>query len=339
MHIRMHIRMQIYICIRVYAHAYTNDIPYIYIHTNTHRFIDYLNDSLESADAIDEKLIIQFLREKGYDIGKAIEANIITLSTESLDYLLRDAEFSTINDNYILAVQLCTYSESKSLCGQILNMFTRTMLPKMACKFIFEVIQHEFFLDLSGSMSNFYIKIDELRVELEEYLKQNEFLDDNGEANEGSDADEQGNLAGFVVDDDAVSYCTDDDMFLDDGSDGNSDTIDLSGDTPKSKKKRKKDKKKSSGHVGDDDGYDEDGLVSLSANTPVTIDRHKKHKKDKKKRRYEGDDGEDESVTSTADTNSRNRKKSTVNNTSPPANTSLKKNNNRRIIDDDDDEV
>lgn len=99
---------------------------------------------------------------------------------------------------------LCSHADTMALCGQILNAFFEDTSSVIACQQIAEVLSHDYVFDLGGTMSDFLSSFHEISHELEDSLSKIFRLDDFGKVIRApeSDEDEDGNLVGFIVNDD-----------------------------------------------------------------------------------------------------------------------------------------
>lgn len=120
---------------------------------------------------------------------------------------------------------LCSHSETKAMCGAIIAVFVEDMDPQEAVGLIHDVISYDFFLDLRGQMKHFKRQIPWLRSRLDALLSETKRLDKHGDIIE-SDADENGNLQGFVVNSEDGSDSNDDESDRDSDSDSDSDRSD-----------------------------------------------------------------------------------------------------------------
>ena len=93
---------------------------------------------------------------------------------------------------------LCSHSGTKRSCGKILQAFTSTLPAANACSFVADVVQHDYFMDLRGSTNDLYSQLPEIRADLQQYLA--DHTNEHGELVD-SDEDDEGNLRGFVVED------------------------------------------------------------------------------------------------------------------------------------------
>eukprot|EP00596_Hydrurales_sp_CCMP1899_P005562 CAMPEP_0119049646 /NCGR_PEP_ID=MMETSP1177-20130426/65715_1 /TAXON_ID=2985 /ORGANISM="Ochromonas sp, Strain CCMP1899" /LENGTH=418 /DNA_ID=CAMNT_0007027139 /DNA_START=83 /DNA_END=1336 /DNA_ORIENTATION=- len=98
---------------------------------------------------------------------------------------------------------ICDQSKTKSLCGKVLNVFTRQMTASEATAFICDIVEFDFFMDLSGKMKGFYKKLVEVGEEVKLMLQATKTMDEKGNIVE-SDADDQGDLRDFIDNDDEV---------------------------------------------------------------------------------------------------------------------------------------
>jgi hypothetical protein len=89
---------------------------------------------------------------------------------------------------------LCEHCDSKLNCGKILKIFTNNMTAHDAADFMYDIIQLRIFKDLSGSMDEFYLKINSKNIE--ETIQK--LIKDNIEFND-SDNDSTGILRFFSI--------------------------------------------------------------------------------------------------------------------------------------------
>jgi hypothetical protein len=137
-------------------------------------------------------------------IEEALEQGLFDLhNTEVLDALYTEVvKVMELEEDELLRFtrKLCSFAETKGSCGVLLNIFVQHMEAREGGDFISRVIDRDFFADLRGD-------IEELLVELHEEVKSVvEVYHATHIAKVESDVDENGNLDGFVVDDEVVSY-------------------------------------------------------------------------------------------------------------------------------------
>jgi len=99
------------------------------------------------------------------------------------------------------AVIMCSHAQTKRFAGRILNVFCRDMTSAEASQFVHSVCILDFFYDLTGKIDHLLQEMPEVRQEVAAYIEEHSNLDDSGNIAE-SDADEHGNLRGFVDNDD-----------------------------------------------------------------------------------------------------------------------------------------
>jgi hypothetical protein len=88
---------------------------------------------------------------------------------------------------------ICGHADSKRVCGRVLNAFTRHMQAPEAAGFVFDVVNHDFFLDLRGTMAAFLGQLGEIRETIADLMKERNFMGEDEELID-LDADEHGNL-------------------------------------------------------------------------------------------------------------------------------------------------
>ena len=173
-------------------------------------------------------------------VGEGLDLDILDLSDPKvIDSLVHYSENFDNTLQLRLICTLCSHLDSKKSCAGILNAFTKDMLSQQVVRFIHEVISHTFFLDLRGDMNEFIKGVSsDVRAELNDYLHSVGFINENGKIVEASDEDEDGNLVGFVVDDNNIIYDTDA------GSEVSEETVSsVTSSAEKHKRKNKKHKK------------------------------------------------------------------------------------------------
>jgi hypothetical protein len=163
-------------------------------------------------------------------ISECMEQHLFDLNDDiTLEAMASYIENFSYSETQRFVTDLCSHVHSKKLCGKILNVFTRILNPQEAASFIVSVIYLDFFQDLKGNMSSFLEEISSLRSDVEALLEEGHELNENGEPIY-SDEDENGNLKGFVCDDDEVSHEEDDFDDDDDDDDDDNDRDDDDGD-------------------------------------------------------------------------------------------------------------
>lgn len=88
---------------------------------------------------------------------------------------------------------ICDHSQTKKVCGRILNVFACRMTSSEASSFISEIVSYDFFLDLSGDMKGFYKQMPEIGEHVKNFLTSTRNTDLEGNLVD-SDVDEGGNL-------------------------------------------------------------------------------------------------------------------------------------------------
>ena len=88
---------------------------------------------------------------------------------------------------------ICDHSQTKKVCGKILNAFACRMTSSEACSFISEIVSYDFFLDLNGDMKGFYKQMPEIGENVKNFLSSTRNTDEEGNLVD-SDVDEGGNL-------------------------------------------------------------------------------------------------------------------------------------------------
>jgi len=138
------------------------------------------------------------------NIEEAFEQGLLTLKDQDTREHLyeRSIDFSE-NDVLRYVVKLSQHASSKRICGMLLADFTANMSSQEAIGFVDDVISHDFFHDLRGSLTDLLSYLPDIRTELTQLFEHRQSLS-NGELVD-SDEDEEGNLRDFVVDDDYES--------------------------------------------------------------------------------------------------------------------------------------
>ena len=95
---------------------------------------------------------------------------------------------------------LCSHAGSKRNCGNILGVFTQDLPTNAAVEYAHDIISTDFFVDLGGNIKTLYKQLPEIGAQLQAHVEALWDVDGDGEIID-SETDENGNLVGFVVDD------------------------------------------------------------------------------------------------------------------------------------------
>ena len=136
-------------------------------------------------------------------ISECMEQHLFDLDDEiTLQAILSHVENFSYAEIQRFVANLCSYVNTKRVCGKVLNEFTSNMEPQEASSFITSIVYLDFFQDLKGNMESLLKEIPSIRSDVEALLEDE--VNENGEIIY-SDEDEHGNLKGFVCDDDEIS--------------------------------------------------------------------------------------------------------------------------------------
>ena len=138
-------------------------------------------------------------------LSNILECGLFNIKDASEQRLLYDHGFVSLslNDDDLLRMCsiLCSFSDSKFTCGEIVSLFTSNLTDAEAVAFALKIVNREWYLDLRGYDDQFTRHFDDNQKRiLQEFL---EGKDENGKSYmRDSDEDDEGNLAGFIDDDD-----------------------------------------------------------------------------------------------------------------------------------------
>ena len=88
---------------------------------------------------------------------------------------------------------ICDHSQTKKICGRVLNAFACRMTSSEASSFVSDIVSYDFFLDLLGNMKVFYKQMPEIGEQVKSFLSSTRNMDEDGNLVD-SDVDEGGNL-------------------------------------------------------------------------------------------------------------------------------------------------
>ncbi|KAJ1432667.1 hypothetical protein B484DRAFT_447688 [Ochromonadaceae sp. CCMP2298] len=153
-------------------------------------------------------------------VGEAFECGLFAAKDEETIDVLYSFSHDTLDDGELIsyAREICEHSETKRNCGYAVRKFTSNFSDAEAASCAHDIVMHDFFPDLEGSLSDFLETMGNIRPLLELTLA-GERLTEGGEIEE-SDADSQGNLRDFVVGEDEEEE--DGNSNIDDSSDSSS---------------------------------------------------------------------------------------------------------------------
>ena len=138
-------------------------------------------------------------------LDEACEQHLFQLSDRDTIAALADVFANTTGmDSRSLkrvCITLCSHAGSKRNCGNILGVFTQDLPTNAAVEYAHDIIQTDFFVDLRGNIKTLYKNLPDIGTQLQAHVEALWDVDGDGEIID-SETDENGNLAGFVVDDD-----------------------------------------------------------------------------------------------------------------------------------------
>ena len=134
----------------------------------------------------------------------ACEMGLFDVNDEKIMYILWEyaSDFSDSERKHLCRI-CCGHASSKRSAAKIISAFIAGYSTNVCAKFICEMITFESFLDIRGKMSHFWSALQDLEKPVKDYLINDMglTLNKDGEIQE-SDVDEEGNLEGFIQDDD-----------------------------------------------------------------------------------------------------------------------------------------
>lgn len=103
------------------------------------------------------------------------------------------------DQSFRLALNICEVANTKQQCGAILRTFMSQMDADAKSNFVCDIISHNFFLDLEGTLDDFLSK---MTKDVREFIAESVYwIDEVGNAVEmDSDIDENGNVRDFIDD-------------------------------------------------------------------------------------------------------------------------------------------
>lgn len=153
----------------------------------------------ELLDGTDDETLIAVSITGYYTLLLKLSLSFLSC-TVSNSLFVQYLQLFDVADNFMNAQQfnrfthvICDHSKTKRSCGKVLNIFTGRMTESEAVSFICDIVEFDFFMDLSGSMKGFYKNLIEVGEGVELMLKATKSMDDKGNIVD-SDADDEGNL-------------------------------------------------------------------------------------------------------------------------------------------------
>jgi hypothetical protein len=201
-------------------------------------------------------------------INESLEEGILSVKDdETIQALFEIANTSMdTQQQKRFAFKICDHSETKHVCGKILNTFASQFQTAEAAGFVCDVIGYDFFLDLKGSMKGFLAAMPAIADRVQMLVADTRSLDERGNIVD-SDADEKGNLKGFVEDD----MSDDPYQYVDEGEDVESGEEDrncfdeeaFEGEEEEEEEDEEEDDSEDGDEDGDEDGGDDDDMARL----------------------------------------------------------------------------
>ena len=146
------------------------------------------------------------------NITDAFEQDLLNPSDEFTIRLLVNS-VEECEDKYVkqMALHICGFAGTKKKCGMILKHFCDEMNSPEALDFIYDIISHDFFMDLRGKLDDFIEAIPDMSHAIRRLIDKNFKLNSKGEIMD-SDEDENGNLRDFIVDNEEEDSMSEDEF-------------------------------------------------------------------------------------------------------------------------------
>ena len=205
-------------------------------------------------------------------LSNILECGLFNIKDADEQRLLYDHGFIglSLTDDQLLRMCsiICSFSDNKFTCGEIVSLFTSNLTDAEAVAFALKIVNREWFLDLRGYDDQFTRHFhDNQKHIIQEFLQGK---DENGRSYmRDSDEDEEGNLAGFINDEDEEKSRDDDANTNTSGSDDDDDDDDENND--------------------EDDDKTDDEVVPATSRTEVSRTHN-----NRKRRLVESDDDDDD---------------------------------------------